>query len=110
MLLIVLTDSILSLPEDGTWLTAICIEVVKREPPVVDGLSNSLRGEELSGPSGSMTKPEGGGMTLNGSSPCNTMFRVEKSTGAYTMSDPHASVQLSWRNITLLWLRFDPCT
>jgi hypothetical protein len=85
ILLIVATDSMFNLPDGGTWLTAICMETVRTEPgrapaTVAEEAAVSPISFRSSGPSGSMTNPDGGAIGPRiraGSSPCKTMLRVE---------------------------------
>jgi hypothetical protein len=110
-LLTVATDSAFSL-DDGRLLTRIWNATVTSDPAAAAGEPSGgpeLDDDAPARPSGMMVNPDGRSGIADGSSPLITTFAAGTSIGAYTTSDPDASVQLSCRIRMLFWLAFRPC-
>ena len=110
-LLTVATDSAFSF-DDGRLLTRIWNATVTSDPAGGDTPSGPAAldddGDAPARPSGRMVKPDGSSGIADGSSPLITTLAAGMSIGAYTTSDPDASVQLSCRISMLFWLAFRP--
>lgn len=110
-LLTVSTDSTVSLAV-GKLLTNIWKATVRRDPPTLweSPFPFEVVGPGEPGPSGMMTKPEGRRATEAESPPLMTTCMAGMSTGAYTTSDPPASMHVSCNINMLLWFAFMACT
>ena len=95
------TDSTVSLAE-GRLFTSIWNATVSRDPHTL-GCDTVLWSLLPLDPSGAIANPDGRSATYAESPPFMTKCMAGMSTGAYTTSDPDASVHVSCRISMLLW-------